>query len=113
MEEKFKKQDEFEDSDSGSSSEDEDDVGVLATEALDNEIFATLAAIKNKDSRIYDGKTPFYAPIEETMPAEDDDDDDNNVKPMFLRDFNHCDNLGHQHMQLAGVSPYSTTLDFI
>jgi protein KRI1 len=73
-----------------SSSEDEDDVGVLATEALDQEIFATLAAIRNKDPRVYDGKTSFYAPIAET--ASTSAADGKKEKPMYLRDY-HRENL--------------------
>jgi len=53
-------------------------VGVLATETLDKEIFATLPAIKNKDPRVYDGTTTFYTPIDAA---------ENKEKPMFLRDY--------------------------
>jgi protein KRI1 len=78
------------DDESSSSSEDEDDVGVLATEDLDKEIFATLAAIKNKDPRVYDGKTTFYTPIDESASA--DAADSKKEKPMYLRDY-HRENL--------------------
>jgi protein KRI1 len=76
--------------DESSSSEDEDDVGVLATEDLDKEIFATLAAIKNKDPRVYDGKTSFYTPIDESASA--DAAAPKKEKPMYLRDY-HRENL--------------------
>lgn len=87
------------DSDSDSNSEDEDDTAVLATVALDQEIAATLAAIRKKDPRVYDGKTTFYAPIEPTptddatapaAPAQE--------KPVYLRDY-HLKNL------LSGTTP--------
>jgi len=78
------------DSESSSSSEGEDDVGMLATETLDKEIYAMLAAIRNKDPRVYDGSTTFYTPIdaaEGTDAAETKQE-----KPMFLRDY-HRENL--------------------
>lgn len=87
------------DSDSDSNSEDEDDTAVLATVALDQEIAATLAAIRKKDPRVYDGKTTFYAPIEltptedVTAPAEPAEE-----KPIYLRDY-HLKNL------LSGTAP--------
>lgn len=80
-----------------SSSEDEDDEGELATAALDNEIIATLNAIKSKDPRIYDPSAKFY--------AEEDENDaaptvakEKKEKPMYLRDY-HRENL------LNGVLP--------
>jgi len=77
------------------SSEDEDDVGELATAALDSEIFATLNAIKSKDPRVYDASTTFYAEN-----GEDGGKDENDPalakakkdKPMYLRDY-HRENL--------------------
>lgn len=92
VEEKFAKQNEYSETDDDSSSEDEDDIGVLATETLDSEIFATLNAIKNKDPRVYDGKSSFYTPIDPDAPVEDSDDEEKAVKPMFLRDY-HRENL--------------------
>jgi len=80
-----------------SSSEDEDDEGELATAALDNEIIATLNAIKSKDPRIYDPSAKFY--------TEEDENDaaptaakEKKEKPMYLRDY-HRENL------LNGVQP--------
>lgn len=96
VEEKFgsgslkRRRDDDSEDESSSSSEDEDDIGVLATEDLDKEIFATLAAIKNKDPRVYDGKTSFYTPIEASAPATATDS--KKEKPMFLRDY-HRENL--------------------
>ena len=84
--------DDHDDEDSGdesSSSEDEDDTGVLATEELDKEIFATLTAIRNKDPRVYDGKTSFYTPIDASTGG---DARPRKEKPMYLRDY-HRENL--------------------
>jgi len=78
-----------------SSSEDEDDVGELATAALDNEIFATLNAIKSKDPRVYDASSTFYTELEENDSAVAKEKKD---KPMYLRDY-HRENL------LNGVEP--------
>lgn len=79
-----------EDSETSSTDEDEDDDGFLATEALDNEISATLQAIRNKDPRVYDEKITFYAPIEEsTGEASTEIKKD---KPMYLADY-HRQNL--------------------
>ncbi|KAI9717780.1 MAG: hypothetical protein M1812_004509 [Candelaria pacifica] len=77
-------------SNSSSPSEDEDDEGLLATEALDNEISATLQAIRSKDPRVYDEKITFYSEFK---------DQENGLvqsekkeKPMFLKDY-HRENL--------------------
>ena len=80
------------DDDESSSSEDEDDTGVLATEELDKEIFATLTAIRNKDPRVYDGKTSFYTPIDPSTAAEGGDARPGKERPMYLRDY-HRENL--------------------
>lgn len=95
MEEKYKSKqtngdkskpgnDEDEDS---SSDETEDENGFLATEDLDAEISATLQAIKNKDPRVYDSKTTFYKPIDESAPTEDSLAKEKKEKPVFLRDY--------------------------
>lgn len=105
MEEKFGKvsaplkrkrgSDELEDEASGSDgstsdSEDEDDEGVLATEALDAEISATLQAIRARDPRVYDESITFYSQIDpengDTVPSKDKE------RPMYLRDY-HRKNL--------------------
>ena len=72
-------------SDSSSDSEDEDDEGVFASENLDAQIQATLEAIRNKDPRVYDGKTTFYAQDEEA--PRDADLRSQKVKPMYLNDY--------------------------
>ncbi|OTA82604.1 hypothetical protein M434DRAFT_16939 [Hypoxylon sp. CO27-5] len=70
-----------------SSDETEDETGFLATEDLDAEISATLQAIKNKDPRLYDGKTRFYRPIEETTVVEEATAKQKKEKPVFLQDY--------------------------
>ncbi len=91
MEEKYKSsqangsKSKGEDADSDSSSDaTEDEDGFLATEELDAQLNATLQAIKNKDPRVYDGKTTFYAPVDEaSMPAKPSEKE----KPVFLQDY--------------------------
>ncbi|KAK5946523.1 Kinetochore protein Spc24 [Knufia obscura] len=78
-----------------SSSEDEDDEGELATAALDNEIFATLNAIRSKDPRVYDESATFYTEIDENDPTSVKEKKE---KPVYLRDY-HRENL------LNGVKP--------
>jgi protein KRI1 len=76
------------DDESESDSEDEDDEGILATGALDSAIHETLQAIRSKDPRVYDGKTTFYAGVDDTeMPEKTSE-----PKPMFLRDY-HRENI--------------------
>ncbi|KAK2767456.1 KRRI-Interacting protein 1 [Arachnomyces sp. PD_36] len=77
-----------------SSSEEEDDQGVLATPALDSEIFATLNAIRSKDPRVYDQSTTFYTQIGET--PEETAESTKAQKPMFLRDY-------HREKLLSGA----------
>ncbi|TGZ82043.1 Krr1-domain-containing protein [Ascodesmis nigricans] len=76
-----------------SSSEDEDEVAVLATETLDQQIMATIEAIRKKDPRVYDKSAQFYDPID--VPAGEAAAQ-KKEKPMFLRDY-HRENLlaGH------------------
>ncbi|KAL7626233.1 Kinetochore protein Spc24 [Parahypoxylon ruwenzoriense] len=76
------------DDESGSSSDEtEDEDGFLATEDLDAEISATLQAIKNKDPRLYDGKTRFYRPIEENAAEDSAAVKQKKEKPVFLQDY--------------------------
>ncbi|KAI0115130.1 Krr1-domain-containing protein [Daldinia grandis] len=70
-----------------SSDEEEDENGFLATEDLDAEISATLHAIKNRDPRVYDGKTKFYRSIDESATAEDVTAKQKKEKPIFLQDY--------------------------
>ncbi|KAK8056612.1 hypothetical protein PG993_001839 [Apiospora rasikravindrae] len=102
LEEKFKAKqtnggainDGEDDESDSSSSEDEDEDGFLATEDLDAQISATLQAIRNKDPRIYDGKSTFYKPIEETL-EEAAAAASTKEKPVTLKDY-------HRQRILAG-----------
>ncbi|KAI5926381.1 KRI1-like family C-terminal-domain-containing protein [Camillea tinctor] len=79
-----KSKDDNDGSESSSDDETEDEEGFLATAELDAQISATLQAIKNKDPRVYDGKTTFYTPEDAdatsatTKPKE---------KPVYLKDY--------------------------
>ncbi|KAI0396906.1 Krr1-domain-containing protein [Xylariaceae sp. FL0594] len=95
LEEKYKNQpngaksrnnDDDEEGDS-SSDETEDDEGFLATEELDAQISATLQAIKNKDPRLYDGKSTFYTPIDEDPAIQSANSKQKKEKPMTLQDY--------------------------
>lgn len=88
LEEKYKGRmkagdDEDDDTDS-SEDETEDEDGFLATEELDAQISATLQAIRNKDPRVYDGKTTFYAPADQ---AAEGQPKTKKEKPVFLQDY--------------------------
>lgn len=73
---------------SSSESEDEDDDGMLATKDVDEEIAATLQAIRTKDPRVYDEKVNFYTPFDPEKLVTGDKAE----KPMHLRDY-HRENL--------------------
>ncbi|KAK4197422.1 KRI1-like family C-terminal-domain-containing protein [Triangularia verruculosa] len=83
-----------EESESSSDDESEDDEAALITEDLDAEISATLAAIKNKDPRIYDKEAVFYKPFDPTKDVAKEDEE-KKEKPMFLRDY-------HRERYMAG-----------
>ncbi|MCJ1244092.1 KRRI-Interacting protein 1 [Trapelia coarctata] len=81
------------DSDSDSTSEEEDDDGILALGELDDQVNATLEAIRRKDPRVYDEKVTFYSKVED----EGEDEDGaatakSEEKPMYLHDY-HRENL--------------------
>ena len=81
------------DMDSTSESEDEDDDGVLASEALDAQIDATLRAIRSKDPRVYDENSTFYTDIdEEGLGATVTFTKKSKQKPIYLSDY-HRENL--------------------
>ncbi|KAI9844322.1 MAG: KRRI-Interacting protein 1 [Thelocarpon superellum] len=88
--------DQQESDDDSSTSEEEDDEAFLATEQLDAEISATLAAIKSKDPRVYDEKVTFYAELaEDAAPLGTGTDKVGKEKPMYLSDY-------HRKMLLDG-----------
>lgn len=101
VEEKYKPKSEFkpkgvngdyEEEQDESSSDDEDEDGFLATEAVDAEWTATLAAIKNKDPRIYDPEAKFFNALDADgapVPKEKKE------KPMTLHDY-------HRERYMAG-----------
>lgn len=90
------------DSESDSDSESEDDEAVLATEALDAEIMATLNAIKTKDPRVYDEKASFYTPEGEAAPTTEQ----TRARPVYLRDY-HRENLLKDAADEDGDAPMS------
>lgn len=70
------------DNDSSSSSEDDED-GVELTEEVEKDFFKTLACLKKKDPRIYDGNVNFFnekqaSPKKEKKKKE---------QPMFIKDY--------------------------
>jgi protein KRI1 len=69
VEEKYGKVDEADEehtSDESSSDESEDDAAEFATEALDEEISATVHAIRAKDPRIYNKDAKFYSELDQS-----------------------------------------------
>ncbi|KAJ4992808.1 Protein KRI1-like protein [Stagonosporopsis vannaccii] len=93
LEEKYGKGKAFpnEDEDSEDSEEgvEEDDDAELLNEALDEEVMATLNALRSKDPRIYNKDVKFYTEIEENGGGEEDAQKE---APMTLRQF-HTKNL--------------------
>ena len=77
--------------DSSTESEDEDDDAVLASEALDAQIEATLNAIRAKDPRVYDEKSTFYTDLVEVGLGSAAGNKPKQ-KPMYLSDY-HRQNL--------------------
>lgn len=74
------------DSESSSDSEEEDDEGLLASGVLDEQIQATLDAIRQKDPRVYDQDVQFYT-SEETLPQERSGSELRLPKPMHLSEY--------------------------
>lgn len=83
LEEKYGKDGDKETDESSSEGGTEDEDGDLVDENLDDEIAATLAAIKSKDPRIYAKDSKFYTEAELAEKAEADEE----AKPMYLRDY--------------------------
>ena len=90
------------DGNSSSSDEDEDDEGLLATQALDAEIAATLQAIKSKEPRVYDKKVTFYSDANWNEANTGNETDEKLPKPMYLRDY-HRKNLMEEHATENGT----------
>lgn len=74
MEEKYGKkkalQEDDEDSEDSQEGVEEDDAGELLNEDLDQEISATLAALRSKDPRIYDPSSKFFQEVEAVAGTE-------------------------------------------
>ncbi|KAK4508771.1 hypothetical protein PRZ48_002510 [Zasmidium cellare] len=69
--------------------ESEDDDAQLATEDVDDEIMATLQAIRTKDPKVYDANVKFF---KEFDPEQTGGADVKKEKPMYLQDY-HRENL--------------------
>ncbi|KAH6642768.1 ribosome biogenesis protein-like protein Kri1 [Boeremia exigua] len=93
LEEKYGKgrafQNEDEDSEDSEEGVEEDDNAELLNEALDDEVMATLNALRSKDPRIYNKDVKFYTEVEETGEG---DDGAKKEASMTLRQF-HTKNL--------------------
>ncbi|KAK3044844.1 hypothetical protein LTS18_000202, partial [Coniosporium uncinatum] len=93
LEEKYGKYEADLNDDDSSSDESEDDNGLLATEDLDAQMTATLQALRNKDPRVYDGKTTFYKEAPEGIKGSEVlPEQEKKEKPMYLKDY-HRKNL--------------------
>jgi len=77
----------LEDEDDSSSDESEDDDAELATEHVDQEIMATLNAIRSRDPKVYDKEVKFYREFEPEIGEKVKEE-----KPMYLHDY-HRQNL--------------------
>lgn len=84
-----REQNDDDEDDSSSTDEDEDDDAELATVDVDDEIMATLNAIKSKDPRVYDANVKFYR---EYDPEAAGKGTEKKEKPMYLSDY-HRQNL--------------------
>ncbi|KAF2484162.1 KRI1-like family C-terminal-domain-containing protein [Neohortaea acidophila] len=89
--------------------ESEDDDGDLATRDVDEEIFATLKAIKEKDPRVYDKGVTFYREFEGDVEGEAAGKQSGKEKPVYLQDY-HRQNLlagytGEEHEEADDVPP--------
>lgn len=102
-------EDEDEDEDS-EDDESEDDDGDLATRDVDEEIFATLKAIKEKDPRVYDKGVTFYREFESDVDgAGAAGKQGGKERPVYLQDY-HRQNLlagytGEEHEEADDVPP--------
>ena len=72
------------DDDTSGSSEDED--AEELTEEVERDFFKTLASLKNKDPKIYDGKTAFFKESKDDKSPKKSSKKDRDSGPMFLGD---------------------------
>jgi protein KRI1 len=103
LEEKYGKAEiEEQKSDESSSDESEDDDAELATEDVDDEILATLNAIRSKDPKVYDKGVKFYREYNPDL----DGVKIKKEKPMYLQDY-HRQNLlaGHAGDEAEDSAP--------
>ncbi|CAG8488441.1 16127_t:CDS:10 [Dentiscutata erythropus] len=79
------------DEDEGSSSsEEEDEYGELVTPEIDSQIMKTISAIKNKDPKVYDKNSNFFADEEIRKARQnwfDKQKQKKSEKPLFLKDY--------------------------
>lgn len=75
------------DTESSTDSEEEDDEGILATGALDEQFHATLEAIRAKDPRVYDEKSTFYIEPDPHVDGLKAIKQKQKQKPMYLSDY--------------------------
>ena len=76
-----------------SSSDLEDDDGFLASGILDQQIEATLEAIRSKDPRVYDKRTTFYTDLDADSGGKSELRSPEQ-KPMYLKDYHRNNILG-------------------
>lgn len=89
-----------------SEDETEDDEGEFATEALDQEIAATLNAIRTKDPKVYNKQVKFFSEIE-AQPSEGAGNAKTADKPMYLRDYHRQNLLNGGAIEEQDEIPYA------
>ncbi|RMZ86891.1 hypothetical protein DV736_g5884, partial [Chaetothyriales sp. CBS 134916] len=91
------------DDESDESTSESEDEGELATEAVDAEMIATIAAIRNRDPKIYDPNTTFYTAIEQARLKKDI------VKSMHAAADDSLDGIDDDSFLTAKQKPKTTT----
>ena len=91
-----------------SSDEEEDDNGILASGTLDQEVNATLRALRNKDPRVYDANASFYTTQPEDWSEMQGMERPREQKAMYLSDY-HRENLlkGNDEMEDNPIPTYA------
>ncbi|RMZ84333.1 hypothetical protein DV738_g525, partial [Chaetothyriales sp. CBS 135597] len=84
--------DDHDSDDSDESTSESEDEGELDTEAVDAEMMATIAAIRNRDPKIYDPNAKFYTAIDDEAGGGPPAQQQKKEKPLHLRDY-HRQNL--------------------